>query len=156
MQCSQCQHGNPQGLKFCNECGTPLSGRCAQCGFTNESGSKFCGECGTALTAQASVPSPVQPTQRGEWAEMRFQALLPRVVRLLRGELSARRNHSGRGGGSSGAGRDLGVVQRTSIVNRAAVGVEGVQRFAVERRSIFWIGRASICPAMVFSTSRTF
>jgi class 3 adenylate cyclase len=61
MQCSQCQHENPEGLKFCNECGIPLTIRCAQCGFANQPGSKFCGECGTSLTQQTSAPTPPQP-----------------------------------------------------------------------------------------------
>jgi class 3 adenylate cyclase len=61
MQCSQCQHENPKGLKFCNECGTPLTIWCAQCGFANQPGSKFCGECGTSLTQQTSAPTPLQP-----------------------------------------------------------------------------------------------
>ena len=60
MPCPQCQHENPEGLKFCNQCGTPLSGHCAECGFTNQPGSKFCGECGTSLPVYASGPDSVQ------------------------------------------------------------------------------------------------
>ena len=86
MQCPQCQHENQDSLKFCNQCGTPLSGRCAKCGFTNQPGSKFCGECSTSLTAQASVPGPVQSTQYGSDAESRFHALLRAVMALLQRE----------------------------------------------------------------------
>jgi uncharacterized membrane protein YvbJ len=81
MQCSQCQHENRDGLKFCTQCGTPLSGRCGQCGFTNESGSKFCGECGTPLTSGKSAPHSVQPLRHEAEAEGRFQAALTAVMR---------------------------------------------------------------------------
>jgi class 3 adenylate cyclase len=63
MHCPSCGFENPEGLKFCNECGTPLRMPCAQCGFTNQPQAKFCGECGAALLPQAGVSSapPVAP-----------------------------------------------------------------------------------------------
>jgi hypothetical protein len=85
MRCLQCQHENRGGLKFCNQCGTPLSGRCKQCGFENESGSKFCGECGDSLTRPVA-PTPNQTESRLADSESRFQALLPFVIGLLRGQ----------------------------------------------------------------------
>src|SRR5262245_2346004 len=63
MRCASCGFENPEGLKFCNDCGTPLRMPCAQCGFVNQSQAKFCGTCGAALLPQArasSVP-PVAP-----------------------------------------------------------------------------------------------
>jgi class 3 adenylate cyclase len=57
MHCPSCGFDNPEGLKFCNECGTPLLVRCAQCGFANQPLAKFCGECGAALLPQAGVSS---------------------------------------------------------------------------------------------------
>jgi hypothetical protein len=53
MHCPRCAFENPEGLKFCNECGTPLRMPCAQCGFANQPQAKFCGECGAALPSQA-------------------------------------------------------------------------------------------------------
>jgi class 3 adenylate cyclase len=70
MRCASCGFENPEGLKFCNECGTSLKRRCAQCGFENASQAKFCGECGTALVANSQspirnssfpTPSPLSP-----------------------------------------------------------------------------------------------
>jgi class 3 adenylate cyclase len=57
MRCPGCGFENPEGLKFCNECGAPLRMPCAQCGFMNQPQAKFCGECGAALPslAQASA-----------------------------------------------------------------------------------------------------
>ena len=60
MRCVSCGFENPDGLKFCNECGAALKGRCAQCGFENAPQAKFCGECGTTLTGRTSV-SKLQP-----------------------------------------------------------------------------------------------
>jgi double zinc ribbon protein/adenylate/guanylate cyclase family protein len=56
MHCPSCGFENPEGLKFCNECGAPLRMPCAQCGFANQPQAKFCGECGVALLPQAGAP----------------------------------------------------------------------------------------------------
>jgi class 3 adenylate cyclase len=63
MRCPSCGFENPEGLKFCNDCGTPLRMPCAQCGFTNQPQAKFCGACGAALSphARASTAPPVAP-----------------------------------------------------------------------------------------------
>ncbi len=50
MKCSKCQFENPDGLKFCNECGQKLILVCPACKAVNQPGSKFCGECGHSLT----------------------------------------------------------------------------------------------------------
>jgi predicted ATPase/class 3 adenylate cyclase len=60
MQCAQCQHDNPSGAKFCNECGGPLPLQCPACGTANRPGAKFCSECGGAL-AGASASSGSSP-----------------------------------------------------------------------------------------------
>jgi class 3 adenylate cyclase/tetratricopeptide (TPR) repeat protein len=63
MRCPSCGFDNPEGLKFCNECGTPLQMSCAQCGFANQPQAKFCGECGAALASpvRASTAPPLAP-----------------------------------------------------------------------------------------------
>ena len=62
MQCLQCDTDNPDGAKFCIECGSALQSRCPNCGSENVARAKFCMECGTALTEpinpQPSTPSP--------------------------------------------------------------------------------------------------
>ena len=49
--CPSCGHVNPQGAKFCLECGTKLEqGKvCPSCGHVNPPEAKFCLECGTRL-----------------------------------------------------------------------------------------------------------
>jgi hypothetical protein len=78
MRCPSCGFENPEGLKFCNECGTPLRMQCVQCGFANQPQAKFCGECGTfigpasrtasppTLAAQPQPPSRYTPTYLAE------------------------------------------------------------------------------------------
>lgn len=51
--CPQCGHENPEGTKFCQECGGKLGTQniCPSCGAANAAGVKFCQECGTKLQA---------------------------------------------------------------------------------------------------------
>ena len=50
MKCPKCQFENPEGMKFCVECGNKLELICPKCGFGNSPSFKFCGECGHDLT----------------------------------------------------------------------------------------------------------
>ena len=63
MQCSQCQHENPPGAKFCSACGAGLAAGCPACGHTNAPGSRFCTECGQTLRPAAApvVPGRFSP-----------------------------------------------------------------------------------------------
>jgi predicted ATPase/class 3 adenylate cyclase len=58
MKCPKCQSENPEGVKFCGECGNKLEIRCSKCNAANPPQFKFCGECGQAFT-QAETLSPV-------------------------------------------------------------------------------------------------
>lgn len=49
MRCLACHHDNPEGVKFCGECGAKLECRCPSCGAPNPPGNKFCYECGESL-----------------------------------------------------------------------------------------------------------
>jgi len=53
MHCTKCGAENPEGMKFCGQCTTPLVLICPKCHFENPPGFKFCGQCTTAL---AEVP----------------------------------------------------------------------------------------------------
>ena len=54
MRCSKCGAENPEGKKFCGDCGAALENRCAQCGSDNPTGKRFCGDCGAALAASGA------------------------------------------------------------------------------------------------------
>jgi hypothetical protein len=63
MCCPTCGFENPDGMKFCGQCGAKLGPYCPRCGFENPSGFAFCGQCGAALAGLplASFPTPVAP-----------------------------------------------------------------------------------------------
>lgn len=48
--CPDCGHENPEGTKFCQECGAKLgasgNSHCTSCGAQLAPGTRFCGECG--------------------------------------------------------------------------------------------------------------
>ena len=50
LRCPSCGHDNPEGTKFCQECGTPMAPKgpsfCVSCGAELAAGTRFCGECG--------------------------------------------------------------------------------------------------------------
>ncbi|MEE8301092.1 MAG: zinc ribbon domain-containing protein, partial [Candidatus Tectomicrobia bacterium] len=60
--------------------------QCPQCQHENREGAKFCDECGTALTGQPSAASHASSAQRDAEAELRFQSLLRAVIGLLQSE----------------------------------------------------------------------
>lgn len=52
VKCGQCQHINPQGTKFCSECGNALKApvqSCTNCQSELPENAKFCPSCGTAV-----------------------------------------------------------------------------------------------------------
>jgi len=57
MQCPRCQHDNPQGARFCEECATPLTRTCSNCGTAFSAGAKFCHACAHPVTAGAGTES---------------------------------------------------------------------------------------------------
>jgi class 3 adenylate cyclase/tetratricopeptide (TPR) repeat protein len=61
MRCPRCGFENPEGMKFCGQCASPLGRRCPQCGFDNPQGFAFCGQCATPLTEQPPAPRPQAP-----------------------------------------------------------------------------------------------
>ncbi|HEX3501725.1 MAG TPA: AAA family ATPase, partial [Stellaceae bacterium] len=62
MDCPSCGGANPEGKKFCGDCGAPLPVRCAACGAENPSGKRFCGDCGAALTESARTSAAAGPS----------------------------------------------------------------------------------------------
>jgi class 3 adenylate cyclase/tetratricopeptide (TPR) repeat protein len=58
MRCSNCKSDNPDGKRFCGDCGAALANICPKCGADNPDGKRFCGECGAALGANASAKKP--------------------------------------------------------------------------------------------------
>jgi hypothetical protein len=59
MKCPNCQFENPEGAKFCGDCGAKMESLCPKCKSPNPLQFKFCGECGHAL----SLPSNPAPKE---------------------------------------------------------------------------------------------
>ena len=57
MKCPRCQHENPQGASFCEECATPLARNCSNCGTALSATAKFCHACAHPVAAGAGAPS---------------------------------------------------------------------------------------------------
>src|SRR5207249_4453602 len=68
-----CGNENPEGAKFCNDCGASLLRVCAACGTTNASNAKFCSECAAPLTDAA--PAGIQAASSAA-AELRLVSVL--------------------------------------------------------------------------------
>ena len=64
MQCLICRKENPEGIKFCGECGVRLEKICPRCQAANPSHFKFCGECGQAMSAHPESPAPKSPSEK--------------------------------------------------------------------------------------------
>lgn len=73
MKCPKCQAENPEGAKFCEECGTRLVRKCPDCGADVSPTAKFCLECGHDLAAPSQAP-PV---------DLSFEEKLEKIQRYL-------------------------------------------------------------------------
>jgi len=73
MKCPQCQSENPEGKKFCRECGAKFVLSCPQCAAEILPDDKFCGECGQNLAR----PSDATPK------ELSFDEKLDKIQRYL-------------------------------------------------------------------------
>src|SRR5215831_20386219 len=61
MKCPRCEHDNPQGARFCEECATPLARTCSNCGTALSATAKFCHACAHPVTAATSTTPPRSP-----------------------------------------------------------------------------------------------
>src|SRR4051812_21692004 len=66
MNCANCGAVNPEGAKFCSNCGNSLSLACVNCGTKLAPEAKFCFNCGhpvgpPAPTATSQPPTPAAP-----------------------------------------------------------------------------------------------
>jgi class 3 adenylate cyclase/predicted ATPase len=57
MKCPRCQHENPQGARFCEECATSLARTCSNCGTALSATAKFCHACAHPVASASGGPS---------------------------------------------------------------------------------------------------
>ena len=55
MKCPKCQTDNPQGNKFCHQCGIKLPLICPQCGSECLPEHEYCGDCGHRLVGPETI-----------------------------------------------------------------------------------------------------
>jgi hypothetical protein len=62
VECPVCDHANPAGAKYCNDCGSRvhLAG-CSQCDAINERESAFCYKCGAPMGGRTSAEREAEP-----------------------------------------------------------------------------------------------
>ncbi len=68
MLCEKCGFKNPENMRFCGQCATPLKITCPSCNFSNPFDFEFCGQCATRLSktqntgnhSTTSLPTPKQ------------------------------------------------------------------------------------------------
>src|SRR5215471_16505766 len=58
MRCSKCNAENPEGKKFCADCGAALGIRCPACGADSPLGKRFCGNCGAKFSVDGGAAEP--------------------------------------------------------------------------------------------------
>ena len=63
--CFVCKAVNPEGARFCEECGAKLGEPpreyCTACGTMNQPSMKFCGECGARLVEHTPPEEAAEP-----------------------------------------------------------------------------------------------
>src|SRR6266851_8674090 len=74
MRCQNCTAENPQGAKFCIQCGNPFQRLCQKCGFANPREARFCSQCGDLIDVAAPLRSHAEP--RGLTGERRHLTVL--------------------------------------------------------------------------------
>lgn len=65
--CPICGASNPEGQKFCSECGSQLGKICPSCGAKVGLNNKFCPECGSPMEVKKICPNcgtELSPTQK--------------------------------------------------------------------------------------------
>jgi len=58
MKCAECRTDNPEGAKFCIECGKAMKFGCPSCGAITPAKGKYCMECGHSLALAPEKPAP--------------------------------------------------------------------------------------------------
>jgi class 3 adenylate cyclase len=87
MKCFNCSFVNPDGARFCQNCGERLETVCPTCGTANPGNARFCSNCGSALPKdraatpgeEAQRPAPVTVTRHARLAAAAPSALVEKA-----------------------------------------------------------------------------
>lgn len=80
VSCPNCSTGNPDGARFCLQCGSRLELSCPQCGTELPPTARFCFNCGHKLGEERPPArgEPIEPGQGGDRIQDSIQRLIPR------------------------------------------------------------------------------
>jgi tetratricopeptide (TPR) repeat protein len=73
MKCPSCGYDNPEGSKFCEQCGTQLIRKCPKCGLEVSPTARFCKECGQPLDEEPTPPTKPPVSEPTSFANGRYQ-----------------------------------------------------------------------------------
>ncbi len=83
MLCPACSTTNPEGAKFCLNCGARLEQPCGYCGATLAPDAKYCNSCGRPVSAEQESGPPLEPYLP---KELQGKLEAARVGRAMEGE----------------------------------------------------------------------
>ncbi len=83
MLCPACSTANPEGARFCQNCGARLEQPCRNCGATLAPDAKYCHSCGRPVSVEEESERPLEA-----YLPKELQAKLEaaRVGRAMEGE----------------------------------------------------------------------
>lgn len=172
-QCPFCNHANPAGAKYCNDCGSPLHLKpCNHCEAINDQVASYCYTCGTEFSLRSTAPEPasVSPALNTTAAsatlsDMGFERALARLLEPMAesGDVLLRRpGNETRGAGDDTVevvGRELrslggGGAAPFSAAQRAAEVVPSHDpEVAATRRSLPRLALAVVLPAVLLTAA---
>src|SRR5690349_9446105 len=85
LLCPFCDHRNPAGSKFCNDCASPLHLKpCKRCDAVNHASAAACYKCG------AAYPALLKPEQAPAWRALEAESTASAVAATLTDSKTAR------------------------------------------------------------------
>ena len=85
MLCPKCHTNNPDGEKYCRNCGFQLNASriCPECGAHNKHDTKFCRECGASLSPVSSFRRDVIDNQNAPFFDKYKSLIIAAIILVL-------------------------------------------------------------------------
>ena len=85
MLCPKCHTNNPDGEKYCKNCGFQLNASriCPECGVHNKHDTKFCRECGASLSPVSSFRRDVIDNQNAPFFDKYKSLIIAAIILVL-------------------------------------------------------------------------
>lgn len=85
MLCPKCHTNNPDGEKYCRNCGFQLNASriCPECGAHNKHDTKFCRECGASLSPVSSFRRDIIDNQNAPFFDKYKSLIIAAIILVL-------------------------------------------------------------------------